>query len=358
MNFPHTFKNKLGILLVNLGTPNSPSVSDVRRYLREFLGDRRVITLPWVARQLILNLFILPLRPFKSAKLYKSIWTDKGSPLQFYMQQLTQKLALDIKNIGNMEVLIDYAMNYANPSIKSVLDKMHQNNVEKLVVIPLFPQYSSATTASVFDNIAKVFRNYNKLPNFRFVNHYHDEKIYISHLAKHIDKSIAKYKNDSNFKLLMSFHSVPQKFLTDGDNYHCQCHKSARLIAQKLDLDKDKWLVSFQSRVGFQKWLSPYTDKTVEKIANDNKDTNLFVVCPGFSIDCLETIEEIDVEAKEIFTNAGGSKYTYIDCLNDKDAHMEIIKKIIFDNTTNWSIDNYQHRQQRYEEILQSGEYN
>ena len=358
MKYDHSKTDKIGILLVNLGTPKSHTTKDIRIYLREFLSDRRVIHVPKIVWQIILNIMILPFRSPKTAKLYKSIWQKEGSPLKIFMQKLTDKLILKIPSINNIPLVIDFAMNYGTPAIDKVLVSMQKKSIDKLLVIPLFPQYSATTTASIFDNIAEVFKYWHKIPDYRFISCYHDNKGYIDKLSQHIEHYIKNKKINKNFKLLISFHGLPKDYLFKGDPYYCQCYKTARLLTSKLNITDDKWLLSFQSRLGYKKWLSPYTNETLINIAkNKGQDVDLYIVCPGFSIDCLETLEEIAITNKDIFLKSGGKNYTYIPCLNDSAYHIEILQSIIEDNLVNWKIYNNTDREKLVKNLLEKSDF-
>ena len=302
-----------GILYCNLGTPDAPTAPALRRYLAEFLGDARVVEIPKPIWWLILHGIILRVRPKKSAAKYASIWTPDGSPLKVWTQKQSVMLRGYLGQRGHT-VDVRFAMRYGNPSIPSQLDAMKADGVTRILIMPAYPQYSGTTTASVFDAVYSWAARTRLIPEFRFVNQYHDDDGYIGALAAKVRRHWQK--NGQAEKLVMSFHGVPERTLTLGDPYHCQCHKTARLLAEKLGLAKDRWQLTFQSRFGKAKWLEPYTEPTLIKLAQTGvKSVDL--ICPGFTGDCLETLEEISMEARHAFMQAGGKEFHYIDCLND-----------------------------------------
>lgn len=302
-----------GVLLCNLGTPDAPTAAALRRYLAEFLGDHRVVEIPRAVWWLILHGIILRVRPKKSAAKYASIWRPDGSPLKVW----TQKQALMLRGyLGQRGHTVDvrFAMRYGNPSIASQLDAMKADGVSRILILPAYPQYSATTTASLFDAVYTWAANTRLIPEFRFVNQYHDQAGYIDALAAKIRQHWQKQGQAD--KLVMSFHGVPERTLMLGDPYHCQCHKTARLLAERLGLAKDRWQLTFQSRFGKAKWLQPYTEPTLIELALTGL-RSVDLVCPGFTGDCLETLEEISMEARHAFLQAGGKDFRYIDCLND-----------------------------------------
>lgn len=316
------FTPKTGILFVNLGTPDAPTPRGVRRFLREFLSDKRVVDLPRLLWLPILYGVILPFRSRSSAKNYKKIWAADGSPLSIFSHKLVEK----IKARGTEGFSIKLAMRYGKPSIKSVLDEFKSENIVKLVVLPMFPQYSSSTTASVFDEVSSHLKSWKFVPDVRFVNHYADHPAYIEALAE----SVRKHRADhgSGDKLLFSFHGIPKRFFEQGDPYYCYCHKTARLVAEKLGLSAEEWQLVFQSRFGREEWLTPYCDITLQQLPQDGcKSVDL--ICPGFSVDCLETLEEIAMENKKLFLEAGGESYNYIPALNADDHHVQLFEQLI-----------------------------
>jgi ferrochelatase len=298
------------VLLVNLGSPDAPTPAATRRYLREFLTDPRVIELPrWLWRP-ILELAILPRRPKASAAKYAQIWTEAGSPLTVATRQLAEGLqAL----WGESGPLVRWAMRYGNPNVRDELVSLQQAGVRRLLVVPLYPQYCASTTGSVFDAVTRVLQRWRDVPEVRFVRHWHDHPVWVERVAATLRRVFDQ--DGEPEQLLFSFHGMPLKTLYAGDPYHCECQKSARLIAEALRLPRERWQVTFQSRFGPAKWLQPYTQETLEQLARSGVK-RVAVVCPGFVADCLETLEEIAIECREAFLAAGGEHFTYVPCLN------------------------------------------
>jgi ferrochelatase len=332
-SYAHGDTDALGVLLVNLGTPDEPTPKAVRRYLAEFLWDARVVELPRVLWWLILHGVILRFRPARSAKAYAEIWTDKGSPLLLISASIARGIRerLSARFQGNVNVAL--GMSYGNPSIPAALDELHTAGARRIVVLPMYPQYSGTTTGSVFDAVTSALSRRRWVPEFRFINCFHDSPGYIRALADSI--RIHWAKNGRGQKLLFSFHGVPRQTLLDGDPYHCQCQKTARLVAGELGLADDEWTLTFQSRVGRAEWLRPYTDETIEALGRDGLE-RLDVVCPGFSADCLETLEEIAIQNGEAFVEAGGGELVYIPCLNDDDDHLNFLSGLIARHADGW----------------------
>ena len=323
-NHPQVKFGKNGILLVNLGTPDSTSWWDIRRYLKEFLSDRRVIEVNPFLWQIILNLVILNLRPSKTATAYKEIWMKETneSPLRYYTKQQTIKLKqkLDEKNI-----IVDYAMRYGNPSIKSKLSKLQAEGCENIILFPLYPQYAAATTATVCDEVYRCLIKMRWQPSLQVIPHYESNEDYINSLVKSIKKKITEISWKPDL-IVASYHGIPQKYFDKGDPYHCYCQKTSRLIKEKfLDIPLE---TTFQSRFGPEKWLQPYTDKMLEKLPSQGKK-NILMICPGFSSDCVETLEEIGIQGKETFLNSGGINFDVISCLNDNEDHIHMMEKIV-----------------------------
>lgn len=331
--FFHGKAESLGVLLVNLGTPDEPTPKALRRYLKEFLSDGRVVEIPKVIWWCILNGIILRTRPAKSAKLYASVWEEAGSPLMKYGKLQQKALQAEMGVRFNGPVTVELAMRYGNPSILQGLRNLRAKGARRLLVLPLYPQYSAATTATTYDAVSLEMKRWRWLPEIRFVNQYHDSPRYIEALAKSVKAHWAEH--GQNEKLVMSFHGLPKRNLELGDPYHCQCHKTGRLLAEALGLKTEQWLVTFQSRFGRAEWLQPYTDKTLEKMAKEGL-ISVDVVCPGFSSDCLETLEEIDGENREVFEEAGGKKYSYIPALNDEPEHIQALADLIQLHTQGW----------------------
>ena len=323
-NHPPIKYGNTGVLIINLGTPDSTSWFDIRKYLREFLSDRRVIEVNPIIWKIILNLFILNFRPSKTAKAYKEIWmNDKNmSPLLYY----TQKQAEKISSLFSKEnMVIDFAMRYGNPSIKSKISKLHEIGCENLVILPLYPQYAAATTATVCDEVYRTLMKMRWQPALKIIPHYESDPIYINALVNSINKKI----NEIDWKpdlIIASYHGIPKKYFDKGDPYHCYCHKTTRLISEKFKLVKIK--TTFQSRFGPQEWLQPYTDKTLEGLPKEGVK-NVLTICPGFASDCVETLEEIQIQAKESFLNSGGENFDMVPCLNDNNDHIILLKSLI-----------------------------
>lgn len=311
---------KIGILLANLGTPDEPTTPAVKRYLRQFLSDPRVIDLPKLKWQFILNLFVLPKRSPKVAEAYKGIWTKDGSPLLSISCQQQKALQNYFDNKGD-NVIVELGMSYGNPSIESAVSNLLSQNVEKIIVLPLYPQYSSSTTASVFDAFARGLAQHKKMVPFEFIHSYHNHPLYIQALANTVEL-------EDDELLLFSFHGIPQRYETEGDFYPTHCKETAQLVVEKLGLTEKQYFVSFQSRFGDEVWLQPYTDETLESFPNKGIK-KVAVICPGFSADCLETIEEIGEENKENFIHAGGENYRYIDALNANADHIKLLTTLI-----------------------------
>ncbi|NKB62112.1 MAG: ferrochelatase [Gammaproteobacteria bacterium] len=348
-DFAHKTAPSIGVLLSNLGTPDSPKTSDVRKYLKEFLWDHRVVEVPRPIWWFILNAVILNTRPRKSAKAYKKVWTKNGSPLMsISMDQLRGIKAqfnsgddsVDFSgehfedSSGKMpSIHFEFSMRYGNPSIESGLSALRDKGVNRILILPLYPQYSATTTASTFDEVTRVISKWRRIPELRFINHYHDDENYINALAARIN--IHWQEHGKAEHLLMSFHGIPQDYFDSGDPYHCECHKTARLLAEKLGLSDDRWTLSFQSRLGPKQWLKPYTDETLKAMPSKGIK-NIQVVCPGFSADCLETIEEIAMENRDIFIESGGEVYEYIPCLNDSAEHLFALESLIRKHVQGW----------------------
>lgn len=332
-NFKHNQPGRVGVLLTNLGTPEAPTAKALRPYLKQFLWDPRVVEVPRPLWWLILNGIILRVRPKRSAAAYAEVWTDEGSPLLTHSLNQAKALQSSLAQHYGDQIVVDVAMRYGQPSIPSVIDSMLSAGVRKLIVLPLYPQYSAATTGSTFDAIADDFKQRRWLPDFRFVSHYHDHKKYISTVANRIKAHWAEHGRAD--KLLFSYHGMPQKYLEKGDPYHCECHKTTRLIAEQLGLAPNEYLTTFQSRFGNDPWLQPYTDETLKALPQQ-EIKSVQIICPGFSSDCLETIEEIGGENRDYFLEAGGERYEYIPCLNADSDHIELMQTIIEEQANDW----------------------
>lgn len=332
--FEHGLTESTGILVVNLGTPDAPTAGAVRRFLRPFLSDPRVVEYPRLLWWLILNLVILVIRPARSAAAYRKIWTDDGSPLLFHSRAIAEELTGKLTSLSGTAVPVELGMTYGEPSISAAIDKLLAKGVRRVVTLPLYPQYSGTTTASVFDGVVRKLGQLRWIPESRFISSYHDDAGYITALASSVRESWEA--NGRGDKLLMSFHGVPEKTLLSGDPYHCQCQKTARLLADELSLNHDEWLLSFQSRVGREKWLAPYTDETVKNLGAEGL-SRIDVICPGFSTDCLETLEEIAMQNAGFFEAAGGKTLHYIPALNSRDDHVLFLAGLVQKHTAGWT---------------------
>jgi ferrochelatase len=315
-----------GVLLVNLGTPDAPTTEAVRKYLAEFLSDPPVVEMPRLFWKLILHGIILRTRPARSAAAYRKIWTDHGSPLLTISQRQTAELQKLLNQETEQTIRVELAMRYGNPSIASGLEQLRQHNVRRIIALPLYPQYSATTTASTFDAITQELQKWRWIPDFKFISHYHDHPGYIESLAGDVQRFWQQ--NGKPEKLLMSFHGIPQEYADAGDPYPDECHITARLLAEKHELTPDAWDISFQSRLGRKEWVKPYTDKILKQWGTASVKY-VQVICPGFPTDCLETLEEIAVENREIFVSAGGGEYSYIPALNSSPEHIQTLAEII-----------------------------
>lgn len=331
--YEHGLPESLGVMLVNLGTPDEPSTDAVRRFLDEFLSDPRVVPYPRLLWWLILHGIILRVRPRRSAAQYRKVWTEQGSPLLLHSRDIANGVQEKLSARLSGSVNVELAMSYGQPSIDAALEKLFAQCARRIIVLPLYPQYSGSTTGSVFDAITRALAKRLWVPEFRFINHYHDASGYIAALAA----SIRDYwdLNGRGDKLLLSFHGLPKSMRDNGDPYHCQCHKTARLLAESLELDEDEWQLSFQSRVGREAWLTPYTDQTVRKLGSE-KIAKLDVVAPGFAADCLETLEELEIQNAGFFREAGGGELRYIPALNARDDHISFLSRTIEKSVGGW----------------------
>ena len=334
-DYEHGSPDFTGVLLVNLGTPDAPTASAVRRFLKAFLSDPRVVEYPRLLWWLILNGVILRIRPSRSAKAYREIWTDDGSPLMLHSQRLTDGVRERLEQRAPGEYKVELAMTYGEPSITSAIDKLQKAGARRLLILPLYPQYSGTTTASVFDAVTSKLQGMRWVPESRFINQYHDEPGYIRALAASVREYWQQHGRGDH--LLFSFHGVPRYTLDKGDPYHCHCQKTGRLVAEELELEEEQWTLSFQSRVGRDEWLRPYTDETVVELAGKGIG-RLDVACPGFSADCLETLEEIAMQNAEFFEDAGGESLHYIPALNARDDHIDFLTTLIGQHTHGWPV--------------------
>ena len=328
--FDQNFSKKIGILITNLGTPDNPNKKSLKKYLKQFLSDRRVVDYNPIFWKLILYGIILNIRPKKSARLYKKIWTEHGSPLLKNMIDIVDDLGRLFKNDN---VTIELGMRYGNPSIESALEKFKNKNIFKILVLPLYPQAGSPTNSSTLDEISRVFSKWPWVPNLRFINGYHDRPDYILALCDMIKSSISNTNQIE--KIIFSFHGMPYRYLKEGDPYYCFCHKTARLIAEKLKLDPHQHSLAFQSRFGREEWLKPYIDEEIVRYAKDGIK-KLHVISPGFSVDCLETLEEIQIQYSKLFQEYGGEELIYVPCLNNGKDHIKLIKNILDENLFGW----------------------
>ena len=318
---------KTGVLIVNLGTPDSTSWFDIRKYLKEFLSDKRVIEVNPLIWQVILNIFILNLRPSKTAKAYKEIWmkNENMSPLLYYTKKQAEKLS---SSILEKDIIINFAMRYGNPSIKDRITQLHAEGCENLTILPLYPQYAAATTATVCDEVYRVLMKMRWQPSLKIIPHYESDPLYIDALVNSLNKKI-KEINWTPDLIIASYHGIPKKYFEKGDPYHCYCHKTTRLISEKFNSIKIK--TTFQSRFGPQEWLQPYTDKTLENLPKEGFK-NVLTICPGFASDCVETLEEILIQGKESFIESGGENFDMVPCLNDNDDHISLFESLIRKN--------------------------
>lgn len=328
----HRASARVGVLLINLGTPSAPTPSAIRRYLRQFLWDQRVVELPRLPWWLILNLFILPLRPRRLAHAYASIWESGGSPLLLRSQALAAGLAQSLSEELDCEIPVALGMRYGEPSVETALQNLYAAQVRRLLVLPLFPQYSASTTGSAYDAVGQNLARTRWVPELRTLNAYHDAPAYITALADSVRKHWQQHGRGEH--LLLSFHGIPQRYVRKGDPYFCHCQKTARLLAAALALDETQWSLAFQSRFGRDPWVQPYTDATLEALSARGIKT-LDVICPGFAADCLETLEEVAVGYRQYFANRGGT-LRYITALNDQPEHIRALTALLRPHLQSW----------------------
>ncbi|MDG1905635.1 MAG: ferrochelatase [Arenicella sp.] len=314
---PQRRVNKRGVLLVNLGTPDRPVCPSLRRYLAEFLMDPRVIELPHLLRTILVRGIIVNVRSHKSAAAYREVWTDAGSPLLINTNNVAEKTQTILGDGFHVEV----AMRYGNPSIQAGLDALFKAGIRDVTVIPMYPQYSGSTNGSTFDALTDALKKHRWIPKLNFISEYYQHPQYINAICESIKAHWQEHGRAD--RLMMSFHGVPKKYITKGDPYYAQCQATALAVAERLGLGPEDWMLVFQSRLGAEEWLKPYCDETLKTLPSQGIKA-VDVICPGFSVDCLETIEEIDGENREYFIDAGGERYSYIKCLNDSDAHAEL----------------------------------
>ena len=332
--FHHDAPEKVGVLLVNLGTPQAPTPAATRAYLAQFLSDPRVVEIPKLAWWPILHGIVLRTRPAKSAHKYAKVWMPEGSPLAVW----TARQATLLRGyLGERGALVDvrWAMRYGRPAIATELDALCAAGAKRILVFPAYPQYCAATTASVLDDVGAWMSRTRRLPELRFVNHYHDDAGYIDALAAHVRRHWQREGRAA--RLVLSFHGMPARTLALGDPYHCECHKTARLLAARLGLAEADYRVTFQSRFGRAAWLQPYTEPTLVELARGGVDS-VDVLCPGFSADCLETLEEISIEARAAFLGAGGTAFRYVPCLNDSHEGMDALAGVALRHLQGWDL--------------------
>jgi ferrochelatase len=330
---PEINQGRIGVVLVNLGTPDSTSVPDVRRYLREFLGDPRVIEVPRAIWFLILNLVILRFRPPKTARAYAKVWNEETGegPLREYTRRMTEGLAERFGDGG--PVTVDYAMRYGNPSIPEVIGRLKAGGADRILVLPLYPQYSATTTATVVDKVADTLKEMRWQPAIRIAPPYHDDPGHIEALAQSIEADLAEHGRPD--AVVASFHGLPKDYFEKGDPYHCHCAKTARLLRERLSMDEAHFKLTFQSRFGPREWLQPYTDETLEALPAEGVKS-VAVVTPGFPADCVETLEEIAIEGKKTFIDAGGEQFRTIPCLNHSPGHIDMLEAMVRRELGGW----------------------
>lgn len=331
--FDHAQPAQAGVLLINLGTPDAPTPAALRRYLAEFLWDRRVVELPRPLWWLLLHGLVLRRRPVRSARKYQKIWTADGSPLLAISRRQTAAIAARLADRCAGPLQVALGMRYGRPSVAAALRQLRAVGVRRLLILPLYPQYAAATTASAFDAVTAELSAWRWLPELRLISHYHDDPGYLTALADQIRAARADGPPDE--RLLFSFHGLPRRALLAGDPYYCQCHKTARLLAERLALPPETWAVAFQSRFGRAEWLQPYASALLTDWAEAGVGS-VAVVCPGFAADCLETLEEIALENRRIFLAAGGRQYRYLPALNDAPSHMAALTDLIVRHGAGW----------------------
>ncbi|MXS80788.1 ferrochelatase [Nitrosomonas eutropha] len=333
--YQHGSIDRVGVLLINLGTPDAPNAKSLRTYLRQFLSEPRIVEFPRWLWWLILNGIILNIRPGKSAKKYAQIWTPEGSPLKIHTERQTELVAALLKKQLNSVPIVEYAMIVGNPSIAERLQRMREQGCSRILVLSLFPQYAASSAGCALDSVFTELGKMRNIPDIRTVKHYHDDPGYIAALAQNVRDYWEKHGRPD--KLVISFHGVPRKTLEMGDPYHCECQKTGRLLAEALELTNDQYQVCFQSRFGFSQWLSPYTSEVLKELGKQETG-RVDVVCPGFVSDCLETLEEIAMEGKTTFTEAGGGEFHYIPSLNEHPEWIKAMRDMIQAHLTGWVV--------------------
>lgn len=332
-DYAHGTQSGTAILLVNLGTPDEPTPPAVRRYLREFLSDPRVVEIPRPIWWLILNLVILNIRPRQSAEKYASIWTQDGSPLKVHTERQAKLLQGYLGQSVKSPLRVAYAMRYGSPSIAQVMRQLKSEGCDRILAIPMYPQYAASTTGTAIDAIGRALQRMRNVPELRFVKHYHDHPAYIRALGEQV-RELWRAEGRPD-KLVMSFHGLPRFSLDRGDPYHCECHKTARLLAEDLELERDQWMLTFQSRFGKAEWLRPYTAEALAALPAEGK-TRVDVVTPGFVADCLETLEEIAMQNREAFLAHGGEAFDYVPCLNSSTPQVALYEQLVLKHAQGW----------------------
>ncbi len=332
--FTHDTPERIGVLLVNSGSPDSASTQDVRRFLGRLLGDPRVVELPRVLWLPILHGIILRTRPFRSARKYRRIWSERGSPLLAHSEDLRERVAARVGESVLAPTAIEIGMLYSRPGVSEALARLRDAGAQRILVVPLFPQYCSVSTGAVHDQVTDELSRWRWLPELRFISEYHEHPGYIDALRESVATHWAEHGPTRH--LLMSFHGIPDKYFRKGDPYYCKCQKTARLLADELNLEEGSWSISFQSRYGPGNWLRPYTDEVLEALPTRGI-RSVTVVCPGFSVDCLETLEEIDIENRERFLKAGGTEFQYVPALNAQPSHASVLSDLIVRNLLGWT---------------------
>ena len=313
---------KIGVLITNLGTPDAPKCPKLRKYLTQFLTDPRVIELPFPLRQFLVRGIIINVRSHKSAAAYRTVWTEQGSPLMLH----SLDLAIKVRSSLDENFIVEVGMRYGNPSIDSAIKSLHKQGCRRLIVLPMYPQYSGSTSGSIMDAVGNSLKKIRWVPHLNFISDYYQHELYISALCHSIESHWKEHGRAD--KLVFSFHGIPQRYVKNGDPYQSHCEQTVEAICAQLGMTNEDYLLVYQSRVGKEPWLQPYCDKTMQTLPNEGIK-KIDVICPGFSADCLETIEEIDEENKEYFLEAGGESYNYIKCLNSNDNHVVLVEELI-----------------------------
>lgn len=322
--------NKTGVVLINLGSPEEPTKRGVSKFLREFLSDRRVVELPFLIWQILLNGLVIPLRAKRVAGAYQAIWLNEGSPLRVYTEELAEGIDKAVKAHAKDRIEeVTWAMTYGSPSIAMRVVELSRSGIDKILLLPLYPQYSSTTTGAVYDRVANLIRKERNIPDIYVIKDYYSHPAYIEALAHSVERHWAEFGRKQ--KLLISFHGVPEAYVAKGDPYRQQCEHTASALADYLGLQDNEWVISYQSRFGKQRWLQPYTDKTLESWAKDGVES-VDVICPSFAVDCLETLEEINIENRDLFVRSGGKRFSMIPCLNSSDEQIRMLNQIIEEN--------------------------